>query len=138
VPLLLYIALLFVSAVLLAVLAIGGFGQSAGARAIDGIAAAAFLGYAVYLLFFFEGGKYTVFLYAFVVPVIAVVQMVKSRKAKRAQQQALAQADFNQPQGGAFGQPYQPPHPDAFAQPGQPPAADEPGRPAGTHPSQPA
>lgn len=78
-----YIALLFASAVLLSVLAIRGFGQSTGARVIDGIFAAGFLVYAVYLLLFFEGGTVHILFYAFLVPVLAVVKMVKGRNAGR-------------------------------------------------------
>jgi hypothetical protein len=78
-----YIALLFASAVLLSVLAIRGFGQTTAARVIDGIAAVAFLGYGGYLLLFFGGGQVRIFFYAFIVPIFAVVKMVKERKARR-------------------------------------------------------
>jgi len=77
-----YIALLFVSAVALAVLAIGGFGQNTLPRVFQGIGAALFLGYSLYLLLFFDGGSVRIFFYAFAVPVLAVIQVVKSRKAR--------------------------------------------------------
>jgi phosphate/sulfate permease len=83
-----YIALLFVSAVLLTTLAIFGFGQSTGARVVDGIFAAAFLGYSVYLLLFFESGNVQIFFYAFLVPVFAVFQMLRGRRARRAARSA--------------------------------------------------
>jgi hypothetical protein len=78
-----YIALLAVSGILLAVLGIGGFGQSTGARIIDGLFAAVFLGYAGYLLFVFDGGEVRIMFYAFIVPILAVVQVFKARKASR-------------------------------------------------------
>lgn len=88
-----YIALLVGSGILLAVLGIGGFGQSKIARALDGVFAAAFLGYAVYLLFFFEGGEVRILFYAFLVPIFAVVQIFKARKARREQAQMTPAPD---------------------------------------------
>jgi hypothetical protein len=93
-----YIALLFASGVLLAVLGIGGFGQSKLARVLDGVAAAAFLGYSIYLLLFFEGGEVRIFFYAFIVPIFAVVQIFKARKARREEQQLATAADPAAPQ----------------------------------------
>ena len=87
-----YIALLLASAVLLAVLAIVGFGQSKLARVLDGVFAAGFLAYAVYLLFFFEGGEVRILFYAFLVPILAVVQIFRARKARRERVQATARS----------------------------------------------
>jgi hypothetical protein len=101
-----YILLLIVSGGLLLALAIGGFGQSTVARVFDALFGVGFLGYAVYLLFFFQGTEVRILFYAFIVPVFAIVQMVKARKAKREEQAA--------PQGLFPGQPA------AFGQPGQP------------------
>ena len=84
-----YIALLFVSGVLLAVLGIGGFGQSRLARVVDGVFAAAFLIYGAYLLLFFDGGSVFISYYAFIVPILAVVQVVKARK-NRSEARAVA------------------------------------------------
>jgi hypothetical protein len=92
-----YVALLFVSAILLAVLGLAGFGQSKGARVFDIIASLAFLGYSVYLLAFFEGGEVRIFFYAFAVPVLAVIQMVKARKARQEEIQATHPAYAQQP-----------------------------------------
>jgi ABC-type Co2+ transport system permease subunit len=105
--LLAYIALLVVSGVLLLVLGAGGFGQTVGARVISALFGAAFVGYAVYLLFFFNGDKVRIFAYAFLAPIVAVVNVVKARKAKR---QAVADA------GSVSAQPYE-------QQAGQPDAA---------------
>lgn len=99
-----YIALLFISAILLAVLGLAGFGQSKGARIFDGIAAAAFLAYSIYLLLFFEGGEVRIFFYAFAVPVLAVVQMVKARKARQEEIQATHPA-YAQPVAQPVAQP---------------------------------
>jgi len=93
-----YIALLAVSGILLAVLGIGGFGQSKGARVIDGLFALVFLGYAFYLLFVFEGGTVRIMFYAFIVPILAVVQVFKARKAKREAEAAPVYSQAPQPQ----------------------------------------
>ena len=105
-----YVALLFASGVLLAVLAIGGFGQSKLARGIDAVAALGFLGYSLYLLLFFDGGEVRVFIYAFLVPVLAVIQIFRNRKAQRELAESTAPA-YGPPQQG-YGQP-------AYGQPGQ-------------------
>lgn len=97
-----YIALLFISAVLLSVVAIRGFGQSTGTRVLDGIIAVGFLGYAIYLLFFAESDEIRIFFYAILAPVFAIVQIVKGSKAKREQAAAAAgQAGWEQPVPGA-------------------------------------
>jgi hypothetical protein len=72
------------------VLGLGGFGQSKGARIIDGVFAAAFVLYAGYLLFVFDGGTVIISYYAFIVPILAIVQMFKARKAKRQMAEAAA------------------------------------------------
>lgn len=92
-----YIALLLASAVLLAVLGIVGFGQSKLARVLDGVFAAGFLAYAVYLLFFFEGGEVRILFYAFLVPILAVIQIFKARKARREQARATADHGSSRP-----------------------------------------
>jgi hypothetical protein len=132
-----YIALLAVSGILLVILATGGFGQTAAARVIDALFGLGFLGYAGYLLLFFEGGTVQIFFYAFAVPVLAVVNAVKAQKAKRE-----AQAYIPIPYGP--GQPIPAPRPAGYhphagypgqpvgypAQPGQPGVAPQPAPPA--------
>jgi hypothetical protein len=128
-----YIALLFASAVLLSVLAIRGFGQSKGARILDGILAAAFLGYALYLLLFFEGGDVRIFLYAFLVPVFAVVRMVRDRKARREAAAQAQAAGYGQP--SAYGPPPTQGQPPAYGQPGQPGQFAQPAQPGAVPPA---
>lgn len=107
-----YIALLVFSGVLLAVLGLGGFGQSKGARIIDGVFAAAFVIYAGYLLFVFDGGRVIISYYAFIVPILAIVQVFKARKANRqaAEAAAVPAAEPAAPAQQPVQQPAQQPH----------------------------
>jgi len=83
----LYLIALAVSGLLLAFLAISGFGAgSIGERVLTGLFAAGFLGYAFYLFFIFDGGTFTEFYYAFVVPVLLLVRAVQGYRARKAQQ----------------------------------------------------
>lgn len=87
-----YTVLLGISGLLMLGLAIAGLGAGTGSRVISGLAGLAFLGYAIYLAFIFEGGEYRIFLYAFIVPIVVIVNIVKSRKAaKEAKQSAPAE-----------------------------------------------
>ncbi|MEV4616761.1 hypothetical protein AB0K43_29835 [Kitasatospora sp. NPDC049258] len=72
-----YVVLLAVSGLAMVVLAIVAAGQSGGMRALNGLFGAAFLGYAVYLGFIFEGGEYRMFFQAFILPVLLIVKFVK-------------------------------------------------------------
>jgi hypothetical protein len=80
-----YVGLLTVSAVILSVLAARGFGQSAGARVLDGLFAAGFLGYAGYLVLA-DPDTVRIFFYAFAVPVVGIVQAVRATRAARSRQ----------------------------------------------------
>jgi hypothetical protein len=87
-----YIGLLILSGVLLAVMAAAGFGQARGARLVDALFAAGFLGYAAYL-WIANPDTVEIFFYAFAVPVFAVINVVRSRRHRRASghpQQAAA------------------------------------------------
>ena len=78
-----YIAALVVSGLIMVVLAATGFGASGTlVRILNGLFGVGFLGYAVYLLFFFPGGDFPVFFYAFILPVVMVIQAFKTRAAK--------------------------------------------------------
>jgi hypothetical protein len=117
-----YIALLLISGILLAVLAFAGFGQAKSARIYDGIFAAGFIGYALYLLLVFDGGTFIIFYYAFIVPIVAVVRAVKARTARRAAE-AAGYGQFPGTQPYAYVPPTGPGQPIQYAPPpvpGQP------------------
>jgi hypothetical protein len=99
-----YILLLIVSGITLSVLAARGFGQSIAFRALDGLFSVGFLGYACYLLFVFDGGQVTVLFYAFIVPVLAVVKVVRSRR-EQLTLQALGRHGAPVPAPSVAGQP---------------------------------
>ncbi|MFI7600182.1 hypothetical protein [Actinoplanes sp. NPDC049681] len=134
-----YIGLLFISGLVLSVLAVRGFGLSTGARVVDGLFSVGFLGYAVYLVVA-EPDEFWVFYYAFAAPIWAVVHVRRSHKAARAArfaaftaQPARHSAGFPQAaaQAGGYGTGFPPPP--AAAQAGgygtgfpPPPAAAQP------------
>lgn len=106
--LLAYIVALVIGGIVLVVSAIGGFGQNTAARVLSGLGGLGFIGYAFYLLFIFDGGSVRIFFYAFVLPIIALFNAVKSFKAKRqAAAQQAGQMQFQPMQPGA-GYPAQP------------------------------
>jgi hypothetical protein len=78
-----YIAGLGISGLILLVLAIAGFGAGAGSRVLSGLFGLGFIGYAIYLAFFFTGGTVGIFLYVFIAPILLIINVVKSRKAAR-------------------------------------------------------
>jgi hypothetical protein len=89
----LYVGALAVSGLLLAVLAITGFGASSiGERLLNALFALGFLGYAFYLYFIFEGGQFQMFYYAFVVPVLLVLRAIQGWRKRRAEPQHMAPA----------------------------------------------
>ena len=133
-----YIAFLFLSGILLLVLGIGGFGQKTSARVIDTLFGFAFLGYGYYLAFIFEGGSYRIFFYAFVVPIFAVIQLLKARKERQEQAAALNAGQYpgQFPGQPPVGFPGVPPQGQQFQAPPQPfQGQPAPGQPA---PGQPA
>ena len=86
---LLYVAALGLSGVLLAVLTIAGIGS----RAVNGIIALIALGYAGYLIYEFltmEAFTYRMFIYAYALPVIAIYQLYKGLKDRKAAAAATA------------------------------------------------
>ncbi len=81
-----YWIMLIVSGVLLLVTAGTNFGgQTTGARVVAGLFGLGFLGYGLYLGFIFTGTEYRIFFYAFVVPILVIVNAVKSNNARKAQ-----------------------------------------------------
>jgi hypothetical protein len=86
-----YLVALTVSGLLLLILAIGGFfKESTGSRLFSGAIGVVFLGYAFYLFFIFTGGNVWMSYYVFIVPVLVIMNIVRSRKEK-----ALANAQAN-------------------------------------------
>jgi hypothetical protein len=81
-----YVVLLCISgAAMLSIAAAKGFEQSDGARVVSALAGAGFLGYGLYLGFIFEGDSYWMFFQAFFLPVVLVVNFVRSVVARRAE-----------------------------------------------------
>ncbi|AGL17122.1 hypothetical protein [Actinoplanes sp. N902-109] len=82
---LLYIAMLFGSGAIFVVLAAGGFGLRTGGRILNAIFGVGYVGYSIYLLFFFEGGMVRIFIYAFIAPVYALIKTYRAWKSSRTQ-----------------------------------------------------
>src|SRR6201996_3406134 len=72
-------------------------GQVTARRIWNAVLGAAFLGYGLYLLLFFQGGHYVMFYYVFVVPILMIVRFFRGRAAYRAHQQAVASASAASP-----------------------------------------
>lgn len=79
-----YVVALGVSGLLLLILALVGFGAGTGSRILSGLFGLGFLGYAIYLAFIFDGTEFRMFIYAFIVPILFIVNIVKSRGKKTA------------------------------------------------------
>jgi hypothetical protein len=95
----LYIYALFAAALVSIFMSIAGFGATSGARVATGLVGLAALGYGSYLAFFFNGGHYWISMYVFALPVLAIVNAVRSRgtRSTRAPQRQ-AQRSPSQPQ----------------------------------------
>jgi hypothetical protein len=116
-----YSLLLMVSGLLLILVGAVLPGQSTRSRVINLLVGAAFFGYGFYLEFLFSGGRYVVFYYAFVVPILLLIQTFKGRKAaKLAREQRAAQqatADRAAPAQGYTAAPYGAPATPRFGSP---------------------
>jgi hypothetical protein len=76
-----YVVALGISGIVLLLAAAIGFGSTAGARVLSGIIGLGFLGYAIYLQFFLaDGAEFRMFFYAFIAPVLAIINIFRSRK----------------------------------------------------------
>ncbi|WP_051970050.1 hypothetical protein [Kitasatospora azatica] len=85
-----YVVLLFVSGLaMIGIALINSSGLSAGWRAFNGVAGVGFIGYGFYLAFIFQGGTVIFFFKAFILPVVMIVQFVRSLSAKKAKQQPI-------------------------------------------------
>lgn len=151
-----YVVLLCLSGVVMVALgAINKGERSVGSRVLGVIAGLGFLGYGIYLGFIFDGGSYMMFFQAFILPVLLVVNFVRSVVAKPTPPQAYMSAPVQGQYPGtpAQGQPYpaqQSPYADGQTQqypgapaqgqpyPGTPaPGAPYAGGPAQAYPGQP-
>jgi len=76
-----YIAALAAAGLVLVALGAINFGaQSPIMRIVNVLIGLGFLGYAFYLFFIFDGGTVAIFYYAFILPVLLVIQAVRNRK----------------------------------------------------------
>jgi hypothetical protein len=71
-----YCILLLVSGVILVAFA-GLPGLGRGNRVVNVLFGLGFLGYGVYLVYFFQGGSYFVFFKAFIVPVVLIINSIR-------------------------------------------------------------
>jgi hypothetical protein len=125
-----YVLFLILSGIAMLIIAGVRTGQTRARRLWNGIFGAGFLGYGLYLLLFFHGGHYFIFFYAFILPILMIVQFFRDRGLVRARQQAGTfgrygqQSGYGQPPPPGYGQPgYGQPPPPGYGQPGygQPP-----------------
>jgi len=79
----LYVVLLAVSGIAMLAMGLLGRGRSNVSRSINFIFGAVYLGYAIYLEFFFDGGSYLIFFQAFALPVIMVITFFRDRTPRR-------------------------------------------------------
>ncbi|MBO0841951.1 MAG: hypothetical protein J2O46_02110 [Nocardioides sp.] len=80
-----YIALLILSGALTLAIALLPVPQHPLARVVGAAFGIGFLGYAVYLIFFFHGGTFALFFWAFIVPFMSIVHAVKAYGRRRRQ-----------------------------------------------------
>lgn len=80
-----YVVLLLASGAIMLVLAAVRVGQRPTGRILNLIFGLGFFGYGIYLGFIFKGGTYFVFFKAFIVPVLLIVNTVRSASRRRAQ-----------------------------------------------------
>ncbi|MFJ3791878.1 hypothetical protein [Kitasatospora sp. NPDC090091] len=110
-----YVVALAVSGI--AIVALGSVSNALrpGGRLFFVLAGLAFIGYAYYLAFVFEGGEYRLYYQTFAIPVLLTVHWVKTLMARRNQA----------PQPVPSAAPYNPnaPHPGAQPVPPQQPSA---------------
>lgn len=78
-----YVVLLIISGIaMVGIGAVNFGGLSTGWRVFNVLAGVGFVGYGVYLGFVFEGGEYIIFLKAFILPVLMIVNFVRSLSAR--------------------------------------------------------
>jgi hypothetical protein len=78
-----YVVLLLISGVAMTAIGAASFGGlSTGWRVFNVLAGVGFVGYGIYLGFIFEGGSYIIFFKAFILPVVMIVNFVRSIGAR--------------------------------------------------------
>jgi hypothetical protein len=88
--LLAYVVVLAISGVLMLVFGGIGFRQGIGARVVEVLVGVAFVAYAVYLVFFFTGGRVSFSFWTLLGPALAVANIVRSRRTHRIKEEQLA------------------------------------------------
>lgn len=73
-----YVGLLAVSGLAMIIMANVDNGRSDLSRGLNAVFGIVFLGYAGYLAFVFEGGDYLIFFSAFILPVLMIIDFVRS------------------------------------------------------------
>jgi hypothetical protein len=123
-----YVLFLILSGVAMLVMAFVKVGRARARRIWSGILGAAFTVYGLYLLLFFQGGHYILFYYAFILPILMIVQFFRDRSAYKAGQESQAPRmpypGYGLPQYGQPGygqQPAQPGYGQQASDYGQPP-----------------
>ncbi|MDO3687309.1 hypothetical protein [Micromonospora sp. C28ISP2-4] len=86
---LLYTLLLLLGGIAMVAVGVAVKEQGKGSRILNVVIGLAFFGYGFYLLFLFDGDRYRIFFYVFVLPILLIVRAVKARKEAR--EQAAAQ-----------------------------------------------
>lgn len=139
---LIYVLFLILSGILMLVM--GGIraAYAKRRRVLNLVLGVGFLGYGLYLLLFFQGGHYVMFYYAFILPILLIVQFFRDRSAyKEMQRQQAARAAYGQPKqaaaSAAVAEPAAPVAPEP-AQGQARPAYDQPGYGLPRDPGQPA
>jgi hypothetical protein len=80
-----YVLSLLAGGVIQLLVTVFGFGLSKGGRIVSALFAAVFLGYGLYLVFFFTSGGYRYFPYALAVPVLFMVNIYRLWSERRKQ-----------------------------------------------------
>ena len=115
-----YVLFLILSGVAMLVMAFIKVGRATRRRIWSGILGAVFTIYGLYLLLFFQGGHYIIFYYAFILPILMIVQFFRERSAyKAAQASQAAQVPppgYGQPGYGQPGYGQQPSQPSGYGQ----------------------
>ena len=84
-----YVAALTVSGALMLILGGVGFRQGAGSRVVEVVVGLAFLAYAVFLAFFFEGGRVGFVFWVLLAPALALSNVARVRRERRIGQEQL-------------------------------------------------